>query len=81
MQLIVLMTLSRKKYISEFFEQLTECIDETLKLDDEEEKDLIDILEILSVDEENLIKQEKNKLKKLDKQIEDINKELKKIWP
>ena len=44
-----------KKYISEFFEQLTECIDETLKLDDEEEKDLIYILEILSVDEENLI--------------------------
>ena len=67
-----------KKYISEFFEQLTECIDETLKLDDEEEKDLIDILSILSVDEENLIKKEKNELKKLDKQIEDINKELKK---
>ena len=65
-----------KKYISEFLDLLTDCIDDTLKLDDEEEKDLIDILDILSVDEEQLINKEKKEIKNIDKELLGVDQEI-----
>ena len=66
-----------KKHISEFLENITNSIDHCLELNPEEEKDLQEIFDILSVDEEEEIKKEKKELKVINAESLQIKREIK----
>jgi len=65
-----------KKHISDFFENITNSIEHCLKLNPDEERDLQEILDILSVDEEEGIKKEKKELKIIDAELFSIKRDI-----
>ncbi|MDA9785164.1 hypothetical protein N9D45_01610 [Gammaproteobacteria bacterium] len=65
-----------KKYISDCLTHITTSIDDTMTMSDDEKQDLEEILDILSVDEEQVIKDEVVDVKKIEKDLADIEKQI-----